>query len=113
MAYFDKYSIQQQQNAYILFKCTWNIYQNRPYSGLYESQYIGKDSSHNKICPLITMQVEVNNRKTLGKSPGIWKLDNTLLNHHGSNKKYKGTPECILNGMKETQHIKICWLLLI
>ena len=33
------------------------------------------------------MQIEVNNRKTLGKSPGIWKLDNTLLNHHGSNKK--------------------------
>ena len=35
------------------------------------------------------MQLEVNNRKTLGKSPDIWKLDNTLLNHHGSNKKYK------------------------
>ena len=59
------------------------------------------------------MQLEVNNTKTLGKSPDIWKLDNMHQITMGQIKNTKGKLECILNGMKKTQHIKICWLLLI
>lgn len=65
------------------FKCPWNIYEDRLYIlGQKRRLTIFKEIKlYRCVLQPERNQNEVNSRKTAGKSPNNWKLNNTLLNN--------------------------------
>lgn len=87
----------QQQNTHLL-KLTWNIHQGRTHLGHKTHHKNLKEWKPYKTCSYHTgINLEISNRKIIGKLPNKWRFNNTLLNNKWAQKRNKGKLKIILN----------------
>ena len=89
---FKTFHPNAEEYIYLLFKCTWNILQDRPHLGhksnfskFKKSEIISSSFSNHK-----PMRLDINYKKKTVRNKNTWRLNNTYLNKQQVPEEHKG-----------------------